>query len=138
MDPVRYIVELFGRWRTSSDPSSWGRRAEDLTALYLRLRGYLILERNWRTRWGEIDLIAEKGDTLVFVEVKARRSLAFGKPEDAITRAKKQKLLTLAKLYLSSYSGRAQKVRFDVITWEKKGCKCYLKHFQGVIEDEGK
>ncbi len=135
MDPVRYIVELFAQFVRLKNPKAFGRRAEGLAAEYLRLKGYRILERNWRTRFGEIDLVAQKGDTLVFVEVKARRGREKGLPEEAITEAKKAKLLTLARAYLSSYQGRTEKVRFDVVAFDLSGRKPSIRHLKGVIED---
>ena len=135
MVPVRYIVELFARFARLRNPKAFGRRAEGLAAEYLRLKGYRILARNWRTRFGEIDLVAQKGETLVFVEVKARRGRKKGLPEEAITEAKKARLLTLARAYLSSYQGRARRVRFDVIALDLAGGKPSLRHLKGVIED---
>ncbi len=136
MDLARSIVELFARSQISSDPKVWGQRAEALSALYLRLKGYRILERNWRRRGGEIDIIAEKGSTLVFVEVKARRGARFGSPEEALTPTKRKRLLTLAQIYLSSYKGKAQRVRLDVLAWRAEGRKVELKHWEGVLEHE--
>ncbi|HFC96911.1 MAG TPA: YraN family protein [Thermosulfurimonas dismutans] len=135
MDPARYIAALFARFARLRDPKSFGREAEALAARYLRLRGYRILERNWRTRFGEIDLIAEKADTLVFVEVKARRGRGKGLPEEAVTQAKKRKLLTLARAYLSSYRGKARRVRFDVLALEMAGGEPRIRHLKGVLED---
>ncbi|HIE32720.1 MAG TPA: YraN family protein [Thermodesulfobacteriaceae bacterium] len=134
---ARFIVELFARFRTSPDRQALGKEAEALVERYLKLKGYRILARNWRTRLGEIDLIAERGDTLVFIEVKARRKLTHGLPEEAVNPAKQKKLLTLARTYLSSYAGRAKRVRFDVIALDFSGKKPCIRHLEGVIEDGG-
>ncbi|QJA05633.1 YraN family protein [Thermosulfurimonas marina] len=135
MDPARYIVELFARFAKTTDPKAFGRLAEDLSARYLRLKGYRLRERNWRCRYGEIDLVAEKGDLLVFVEVKARKGKEKGRPEEALTPQKQEKLLTLARHYLSLYKGSAGRVRFDLLAWDLSGPRPQLRHLKGVIED---
>jgi putative endonuclease len=78
-----------------------GARAEDLCAELLRASGMRLLERNWRCRHGEIDLIAEEGDTVVFAEVRQRSSNGFGGAAESITSAKRDRLLAAARLYLS-------------------------------------
>ena len=78
-----------------------GARAEDLCAELLRASGMRLLERNWRCRHGEIDLIAEEGGTVVFAEVRQRSSSGFGGAAESITSAKRDRLLAAARLYLS-------------------------------------
>jgi len=93
-----------------------GARAEDLCAELLRASGLRLLERNWRCRHGEIDLIAEEGGTVVFAEVRQRSSAAFGGAAESITSAKRDRLLAAARLYLS---GRPEAhCRFDVLLVE--------------------
>jgi len=77
--------------------------------------GYRIIERNCRSRWGELDLVAYDGDTLVFVEVKARRSLEFGEPAYAVDRRKQSRLIRLAERYLSRRRLGEPTCRFDVV-----------------------
>src|SRR5262249_10177064 len=91
----------------------WG---EDCACRELRRRGYAILERRYRTRLGEIDIVARDGAVLVFVEVKARRSTTRGTPADALTAQKQRKLLTLAGFYLASRRLSEVPCRFDVVT----------------------
>jgi len=94
-----------------------GARAEDLCAALLRSAGLRILARNWRCRHGEIDLIAQDGTTLVFAEVRMRRSPAFGGAAESITAAKRQRLIAAARLYLT---GRREHVcRFDVLLLDR-------------------
>ncbi len=89
-----------------------GARAEDLCAELLRAAGLRLLERNWRCRLGEIDLIAEEAGTLVFAEVRMRSGPGFGGAAESITAAKRSRLLAAARLYLSR---RAEtQCRFDV------------------------
>jgi putative endonuclease len=89
-----------------------GARAEDLCAKLLRAAGLRIIERNWRCRLGEIDLIAEERGTLVFAEVRMRSATFFGGAAESVTAAKKQRLVAAARLYLA---GRPEaSCRFDV------------------------
>ena len=90
-----------------------GARAEDLCAELLRRAGLVLVERNWRCRHGEIDLIAEERGTLVFAEVRMRSGRGFGGAAESVTAAKRSRLLAAARLYLSR---RPQSpCRFDVL-----------------------
>ena len=92
--------------------NSAGTRAEDLCAQLLRGAGLRLIERNWRCRHGEIDLIAEESGTLVFAEVRMRSGAGFGGAAESVTAAKRSKLLAAARLYLTR---RPQATcRFDV------------------------
>src|SRR3954464_14539640 len=89
-----------------------GARAEDLCAELLRAAGLKLVERNWRCRLGEIDLIAEERGVLVFAEVRMRRAFAYGGTGESLTAAKRGRLIAAARLYLSR---RPQAhCRFDV------------------------
>ncbi len=90
-------------------------RGEKAAKAYLRGRGYTILEENYRTPLGEIDLIAREGDTLVFIEVKTRRSGLFGLPQEAVTAAKRHQIVKVAEYYLSRAGSPAADCRFDVV-----------------------
>ncbi len=76
--------------------------------------GYQVVERNWRCREGELDLIVRKGRTYVFCEVKTRASDAFGAPQEAVTRTKQTRIRHLAARWLSEGTVRAVGIRFDV------------------------
>jgi putative endonuclease len=94
-----------------------GREAETQAALFLQRRGYKILERNFSVRGGEIDLVAREGKTLCFVEVKSRRSSAFGHPAEAVNWKKQQRLIRAAQVYLLAHAGAAQPAcRFDIVS----------------------
>lgn len=82
--------------------TSIGRRAEQATADYLTNKGYKILDQNWRTRWCEIDVIAEKGGCVYFVEVKYRKSSAWGSGLDYITPQKQKQMRFAAEFWVSS------------------------------------
>ncbi|HLF20375.1 MAG TPA: YraN family protein [Bacteroidota bacterium] len=92
-----------------------GNVGEELAAKFLIKKGYRILERNYRFEHGEIDLIAEDGDELVFVEVKARTSKLFGEPEDSITEKKEGHVRDTAEGYLYEKGIENRTCRFDVI-----------------------
>jgi len=83
---------------------------------YLRRRGYTLVERNYRTRYGELDLILRhQEDTLVFVEVKLRRGVGFGDPLEAVTPRKQAAIRALAERYISERRPDLEAVRFDVV-----------------------
>jgi putative endonuclease len=91
-----------------------GKDAEARAAKFLESQGLNIVARNYRSRFGEIDLIARDGATLVFVEVRARGSKAFGGAAASITASKREKLVRTALQYLSS-AGRTPPCRFDAV-----------------------
>jgi putative endonuclease len=100
----------------SNEPHRYGKNSEELALQVLKDRGYRIIERNYRNRLGEIDIIAEHNGVIVFVEVKARRSMGYGHPKWALTHAKKRKISMAALVYLKSRNAVQSKARFDVVT----------------------
>ena len=101
-----------------SDNKLLGKKGEDAAANHLSGKGYTILGRNVRTPSGELDLVAQAGEFLIFVEVKARRGRSHGLPEEAITQRKKKHLLESAQYYLQE-TGRMDKPwRIDVVAIE--------------------
>ncbi|GHO45438.1 UPF0102 protein [Ktedonospora formicarum] len=95
-----------------------GSLGESLAASRLQARGYYIVERNFRCPYGEIDLVAEEGEDLVFVEVKTRRGTAYGLPEEAVDWRKQRKLIQVAYYYLNQYSCSERSWRIDVVAIE--------------------
>jgi putative endonuclease len=93
-----------------------GKQGEDLAAALLERKGYSILERNYRFDRGEIDLVANEGGELVFIEVKARHGSRFGSPEEAITPAKEEQLKKVAEGYLAKRGLTSQACRFDIVS----------------------
>lgn len=91
-----------------------GKTGENIAAVYLEKEGYLVLEKNWRHRRAEIDLIAKQGDVLVFVEVKTRSSAGLNRPEDAVTKDKQALLTDAASVYMEEL-GHEWEIRFDII-----------------------
>jgi len=92
-----------------------GKRGETLAAAFLVDAGYDILDRNWRCRQGEIDVVALDGDETVFVEVKTRSSIAFGHPLEAITIQKLARLRRLAAAWCGEHPGSRRRIRIDAI-----------------------
>jgi putative endonuclease len=92
-----------------------GRAGEDLAVAALKKQGYKILARNYQTPLGEIDLIARHRGTLVFVEVKTRRSARFGQPQEAVSPKKQARLQKLADYYLKQQRLGPRPTRFDVV-----------------------
>ncbi len=92
-----------------------GATGEDLAAAHLQKHGYQILERNYRTPIGEIDLVARHEGALVIIEVKTRRSRRFGSPQEAVHPAKQERLRHLAEYYLQQQDLGEVTVRFDVV-----------------------
>jgi putative endonuclease len=100
----------------SLDPrQQLGLDGEQCAVDALMAQGYVILARRYRTRFGELDIVAREGDTLVFVEVKARRGVAFGLPEDAIHWRKRRRLARLAEAFLTEARLLDVPCRFDVV-----------------------
>jgi putative endonuclease len=92
-----------------------GSRGEELAAAFLERQGYRIVERNYRKRYGEIDIIAEDGGEIVFVEVKTRKSDRFGSPFEAVDARKQRKISRVATAYLENRNIRNRAARFDVV-----------------------
>ncbi len=97
-------------------PQRFGQKAEAMAARFLKRRGYKIITRNHRTRSGEIDIIAREGETLVFVEVKARTSSRYGSAKAAVTPHKQRQVAKVALGYLKMTDQSHVKARFDVVT----------------------
>ncbi len=91
-----------------------GRLGEDAAAEYLKSSGYKILECNYKNKMGETDIIAQKGENLVFVEVKTRSSAEFGTPAQAVTYYKKQRIINSARWYMMTNPTELN-IRFDII-----------------------
>ena len=94
----------------------FGKFGEDLAVRYLKKIGYQVICRNYRTRFGEIDIIAKDADTVVFVEVKSRRTASYGHPKHSVTYAKQEKISKTALYYLKINDQTSCRARFDVVT----------------------
>jgi len=105
-----------------------GREGEAIAARHLERRGLRILERGFRTRTGEIDLVAEQDGVLVFVEVKARSGLGCGRPADAVDARKRGRILRAAHLWLARHGASEAPCRFDVVEVLSEGGAQPLVH----------
>ena len=97
-----------------SNHSDIGRKGENMAVNYLKDKGYIILETNWRHGRAEIDIIVKKHEQIIFVEVKTRRSDAYGFPEEAVNESKQNKMQEAAEAYLDEHDFNGE-IRFDVI-----------------------
>jgi len=113
-----------------------GAFGERVAAAHLEAKGYRIRARNFRCREGEIDIVAEDGDCLVFVEVRTRRGDAFGTPAESVTVAKERRLLTVARAYLQEHPDALPDQRIDVVAVElSRGRLLAVQHIEGAIAD---
>ena len=104
----------------------FGREGESVAVAFLKKKGYRILEKNFRSKVGEIDIIAEQAGVIVFIEVKARSNHEFGHPFNAVTPAKQKKIVQTAQTFLAQKRIVDKPMRFDVValtldpsdTWE--------------------
>lgn len=124
---------------TSLDPRrSFGQEGESAAEQYLRHKGYRIVARNLRSPLGELDLVVEDGRVLVFVEVKARRTNAFGGAIYAVHHRKQEKLIQLAALYLARHHIKDRLCRFDVVLLQGVGTgPAQIEHIQNAFEVSG-
>jgi putative endonuclease len=96
-----------------------GERGENLAVKYLKKKGYKIIARNFKTPLGEIDIIAREKNTLVFIEVKTRDSIQYGRPFESVTRLKRRKIANVALLYLKRFR-ELPECRFDIVSINHK------------------
>ena len=113
----------------------FGQASEHLAEQFLVAKGYRIIERNLRTAVGELDLVAEDGDVLVFVEVKGRTSEAFGGALEAVDYRKQAKLVKLASQYLAQRHLSQKACRFDVVLVQgRSGHPVQIQHLQNAFD----
>jgi putative endonuclease len=112
-----------------------GAIGEKLARDYLKKKGYHILETNFRCRYGEIDIVAEKKESLVFVEVRTKTGIDFGSPEESVTYAKKEKLIASALFYLNTHQHLSSMWRIDFVAVEldQKGKATRIELFENAV-----
>jgi len=115
-----------------------GILGEKLAKDYLKKRGYRIRETNYRCPEGEIDIVAEHKDYLVFIEVKTRRSLEFGSPEESVTADKRERLRSVAAHYQQAHDNLPQLWRIDVVAIEldQKNKPSRIELFENAVGEE--
>lgn len=114
-----------------------GKSGEDLAVRYLKKQGYTIVERNYRQRIGEIDIIARDGECLVFVEVKARRSKKYGSPFEAVDSRKQHQISRVALEYMTRYNHQDVAARFDVVAVQFDGATSTVELMKNAFEYSG-
>jgi len=110
-----------------------GASGEDRACAWLEFHGYRIVERNWRCRSGEVDVVARQGNTTVFVEVKERRNADHGLGLEAVTWTKRRRLVRAAILYASARGISESELRFDVISVDGPN----VRHEPGAFDASG-
>lgn len=116
-----------------------GNAAEDRACRHLEATGFTVVARNFRAKGGEIDIVARKGDLLAFVEVRSREDADFGRPEESVTAAKRRRIVSAARRYLSDVPASSwREARFDVIAVEGGGEDAALRHYPAAFDAKGK
>ncbi|HEX3727429.1 MAG TPA: YraN family protein [Pirellulales bacterium] len=134
---ARQIARFRALWRRHR---SLGQRGERAAERFVRKMGYQIVGRRQRGRLGELDLVAVDGRTVVFIEVKTRRSHHAGHPAEAVGPDKQKRLTRLALAYLKRHDLLEHRARFDVlgITWPDDAAKPTIEHFKNAFEAVGR
>lgn len=117
------------KFRIMAEHNETGKKGEDLAADFLQNEGIQILERNWKNRFEEIDIIALENELLVIVEVKTRSSIAFGKPEESVGLRKQRLLVNAAEAYIKKYNSDRE-TRFDIISVVTNGTGANIQHIR--------
>ncbi|MBI4654710.1 MAG: YraN family protein [Nitrospirae bacterium] len=115
-----------------------GKEGEELAKKFLNKKGYKIIEQNYKTPIGEIDIIASDRETLVFIEVKTRESLEFGMPFEAVNYTKRNKISKAALLYLKRFKEKIPACRFDVLSICYKNNKSEFELIRDAFESSFK
>lgn len=117
-------------------PHQLGRRGEEEAARFLSKKGYKILTRNWRNKWAEIDIVAEKAGVLVFVEVKTINEKESYFPEDEIDQRKERQLVRACQMYLEKQKiGPDAPYQIDIVAITETDVGPKIAHFKNAIED---
>lgn len=112
---------------------SLGKQGEDIAVHYLQRKGYRIVQRNYHSRYGEIDIVCRKNQDMIFVEVKTRSSDRYGSAEEAVTAVKQQRLRKTALTYLQQLDRPVRGLRFDVITVRFEVDEVVINHIENAF-----
>jgi putative endonuclease len=116
-----------------------GLAAEELACRHLERAGMTVVARNYRAAGGEIDVVARKGDLLVFVEVRSREDAAFGSPEETVGFTKRRRIVVASRQYLSTVPVTSwREARFDVVVVEGSGDNATIRHYPAAFDAKGK
>ena len=117
--------------RSVANPN--GKIGEFIAEKFLVKRGYKIIEKNYRQKIGEIDLIAIYENYIIFIEVKLRSNISYGYPAEYVTKKKQKRIIKVAYFYLNSLDNKNLDVRFDVISIIKEGTKYHIEHIENAF-----
>lgn len=133
---MRVLVAIAAWWRRAPRRKSLGYLGERVAEKYLKRKGYKIVARGQRLRGGELDLVAVDGRTVVFVEVKTRRSNEAGTPAEAIDTNKERHMTRAAMAFIKRHSLEGYSCRFDVVavTWPEQGKEPLIEHIVNAFE----
>lgn len=111
-----------------------GREAERKAADYLQEKGYTVLDQNFKfMHLGELDIVARKGSTLVFVEVRMRRTKQYGSPEGSLTPKKLRTIRRVAEAWMSRHRYHGYACRFDVVAIDESSGRCEIRHYENAF-----
>ena len=127
---TRLIAKL---WRREAP----GEQGENLACRHLEQKGFEILDRNFRCRSGEVDVVAREGSSTVFVEVKERHGRSHGEGYEAVTFGKRRRLIRAARIYAASHGLTEQPMRFDVISVDWNGGAPEIRHDADAFDSDG-
>jgi putative endonuclease len=132
----RALRSLLGRLAGVAERGAPG---EALACRHIEAHGLVVLERNYKCRTGEIDIVARDGDVTVFVEVKERRGASHGAGHEAVTHGKRQRIIRAARLYAAAHGISEDPIRFDVVSidWEG-GDEPHVRHDRGAFDAAGR
>ena len=119
------MINLKNLFRSKINKSK-GKIGEDLACKFLKKSGYKIVEKNYRSRYGEVDIVANDSDSLCFIEVKARSSTNYGLPEEFVDKKKQQKIVKTTLLYLEKKNENSKNIRFDIVSVDLEARQCRL------------
>lgn len=127
---IRILARIRGRRRP-------GESGEALACRHLERSGFRILDRNYRCRSGEVDVVARHGNATVFVEVKERRGASHGEGHQGVTFGKRRRIVRAARIYAASRGLSEAELRFDVVSvdWTEKGPR--VRHDRGAFNVDG-
>jgi putative endonuclease len=116
------------------DRREFGREAEAGAVRFLEEQGYRVLARNFTCRYGELDIVAEKGECLCVVEVRMRSHAAWGDPAHTVSGGKQRRVVKAALHYLFAHDLRDRMIRFDVVTVLGRGARAVVEHIPNAFD----
>ena len=120
------------------DKSGSGKLGEEQALAFLLEKGYRVIERNYRTRYGELDLVCREAGAVAIVEVRSRNTPGFASPAESVTPAKQKKIIRAALAFLSERGLLEEKIRFDVVCVDNTGPKAEITLIKDAFEPAGR